>query len=48
MERINRGPQRQILDGNGDTSLSMIHMIFHFFLQSAQYSFFIKRVKNIA
>ena len=38
----------QLLDGSGDSSLSMIHMIFHFYLQSGEYSFFIKRVKNIA
>lgn len=34
-------------DGSGDTSISMIHMIFHFFLQSGEYSFFINRIKNI-
>ena len=36
-----------MLDGSGDTSISMIHMIFHFFLQSGEYSFFINRIKNI-
>ena len=48
MDRIQRGNPVQMLDGRGDTSLSMIHMIFHFFLQSSEYSFFINRIKNIA
>lgn len=47
MDRIQRGGQ-SMLDGGGDTSISMIHMIFHFFLQSAEYAFFINRLKNIA
>lgn len=46
--RIQSGPTVQVLDVDGDTSLQMIHMVFQFFLQSAQYGFFIKRVKNIA
>ena len=37
LDRIKRGPRLQVLDKDGDSSLSMIHMIFCFFLQSAQY-----------
>lgn len=49
LDKVKRGKANvAYLDGEGDTSLSMIHMIFQFYLQSGEYSFFIKRVKNIA
>lgn len=48
LDKLKRGAVALHLDGDADTSLSMIHMIFHFFLQSGEYAFFIKRVKNIA
>lgn len=34
--------------GSDSASLSMISMIFQFFLESGEYNFFIKRIKNIA
>ena len=46
LNKVKRG--RVNLDADGDTSLSMIHMIFQFYLQSGEYPFFIKRIKNIA
>jgi hypothetical protein len=33
---------------NAASSASMISMIFRFFLQSGEYSFFIRRLKNVA
>lgn len=48
LDKVKRGSSVVNLDGEGGTSLSMIHMIFQFYLQSGEYPFFIKRVKNIA
>ena len=49
LDKVKRGTSSVVhIDGDGDTSLSMIHMIFQFYLQSTEYPFFIKRVKNIA
>ena len=50
LERVNKGGNKisNAESSAEDASLSMIHMIFQFFLQSGEYAFFIKRVKNIA
>ena len=51
LDRVHKGQHsimQQIEGSDNDPSLSMIHMIFQFFLQSGEYPFFIKRVKNIA
>ena len=43
-----KGKSKHFIKNFGDGSVYMVYMIFQFFLQSGEYNFFTKRIKNIA